>query len=161
MRFSINSLAAALLAAAFLVAAPAAGDGARAFHDGGGWRGGQGDGWRVGAPGRSVQFRKRDRRDSKIKKSQRRRGKRGGKRRRQGRADHDRARDAVRGGQALPLADIISGLRNRCPGTFLNASLVRTDRGLAYRVRLLRPSGRRITLMIDAGTGALVGGRCG
>ncbi len=88
----------------------------------------------------------------------RRRGRRD--RRRRGRDDQDRARDAVRGGQARPLAEIITGLQNICPGTFLGASLQRQGRGYLYRVQILRPSGRRITFLVDAATGAIVGGRC-
>ncbi len=105
--------------------------------------GGHGE-FRAWQPWQSAQYNKRDRR-------RRSRGRRN---------DHDRARDAVRRGQALPLAQIISGLRNRCPGTFLDAALVKTRQGLAYRVRILRRSGRRVTLLVDAGTGAVVGGRC-
>jgi hypothetical protein len=88
-------------------------------------------------------------------------GKRRPNQRRQNRrSEQDRARDAVRRGQALPLADIVGGLQNRCPGVFLEATLLNTQRGLAYRVRILRPSGRRITLLVDAGSGRVVRGRC-
>jgi uncharacterized membrane protein YkoI len=66
----------------------------------------------------------------------------------------------VRRGQALPLAQIIGGLQNYCPGTFLGARLVQGRQGLAYQVRILRPSGRRVTLLVDAGSGAVVRGRC-
>ncbi len=89
-------------------------------------------------------------------KGQRRKIRRGRNRR----SEQDRARDAVRGGQALPLAEIVGGLQNRCPGVFLEATLLRTRQGLAYRVRILRPSGQRITLLVDAGSGAVVRGRC-
>ncbi len=60
----------------------------------------------------------------------------------------------------MPLAKIIGGLQNRCPGTFLEAKLQRTRQGLAYRVRILRPSGKRVTMLVDAATGAVVSGRC-
>lgn len=74
--------------------------------------------------------------------------------------DHDRARDAVRRGQALPLAQIIRSLQATCPGTFLNAKLERRGDMLAYRVQLLRPSGRRVTMIVDAQSGRVVGGSC-
>lgn len=80
--------------------------------------------------------------------------------RRKGRSEQDRARDAVRRGQALPLAQIIGGLQNYCPGAFLGARLVNTRQGLAYQVRILRRSGRRVTLLVDAGSGAVIRGRC-
>ena len=74
--------------------------------------------------------------------------------------DHDRARDAVRQGEALPLAQIIRSLQATCPGTFLNAQLERRGNALAYRVRLLRPSGRRVTVIVDARSGRMIGGSC-
>ncbi len=106
-----------------------------------------------------AQDSRRDRRPrAQDSDRDRRRGRRD--RRRRGRDEQDRARDAVRGGQARPLAEIITGLQNVCPGTFLGASLQRQGQGYLYRVQILRPSGRRITFLVDAGTGAIVSGRC-
>ncbi|MEE8515411.1 MAG: hypothetical protein V3T02_02115 [Alphaproteobacteria bacterium] len=110
-------------------------------------------------PGRrSAQGYERYRRRTQDTGRDRRRGRRD--RRRRGRDEQDRARDAVRGGQARPLAEIITGLQNVCPGTFLGASLQRQGQGYLYRVQILRASGRRITFLVDAATGAIVGGRC-
>lgn len=106
-----------------------------------------------------VQDSERDRRlRAQDSRRDRRRGRRD--RQRRGRAEQDRARDAVRGGQARPLGEIIAGVQNICPGTFLGASLQRQGQGYLYRVRILRPSGRRITFLVDAGSGAIISGRC-
>lgn len=74
--------------------------------------------------------------------------------------EQDAARDAVRRGEVLPLDGIIRSVRNYCPGKFLNASLQRRGRGIFYRVTVLRPSGQRVVLGVDARTGAVVAGRC-
>ncbi len=111
--------------------------------------GGRGE-FRAWSPRRDVQLRN--------KRNKPKRGR--GRGRQKWRSEQDRARDAVRRGQALPLAQIIGGLQNRCPGAFLGAQLVRTRQGLAYQIRILRPSGRRVTLLVDAGSGAVVRGRC-
>ena len=74
--------------------------------------------------------------------------------------DQDRARDAVRRGDVLPLDGIIQGLKGVCPGTFLNAKLMRRGDRFLYRVSILRPSGRRVTMFVDAGSGAILRGRC-
>lgn len=126
--------------------------------------------FRAPLPRRGNQNTRRNRRSDpgNIQRAQRRRDqdyerdRRRGRRdrRRRGQDEQDRARDAVRGGQARPLGEIIARVQNVCPGTFLGASLQRQGQGYLYRVRILRPSGRRITFMVDAASGAIVGGRC-
>ena len=157
-----HMLMALLLAAGASILAGGAGDalaghrGAKPGAEAPGWLdrlsipyGGGGD-FRAWSPRHDIQLR-----------NQRNKSKRGrGRGRRKGRSEQDRARDAVRRGQALPLAQIIGRLQNYCPGTFLGARLVNTRQGLAYRVRILRRSGRRVTLLVDAGSGAVVRGRC-
>lgn len=156
------TLMALLIAAGPSIMAGGAGD-ALAGHRGAG-PGVQAPGWRdrmiVPYGGRGA-FRAWSPRQDVQLRNQRNKPNRGrGRGRRKGRSEQDRARDAVRRGQALPLAQIIGGLQNRCPGAFLGAQLIRTRQGLAYQVRILRPSGRRITLLVDAGSGAVVRGRC-
>lgn len=75
--------------------------------------------------------------------------------------EQDAAREAVRRGDILPLGGIIRAVRQQCPGRFLGAKLQRQRNGMSYRVRILRPSGQRIALLVDAKTGAVIGGRCG
>ncbi len=76
------------------------------------------------------------------------------------RQEQDAAREAVRRGDILPLGGIIRSVRSQCPGKFLGATLQRGRDGLSYRVRILRPSGQRVGLTVDAKTGAVVGGGC-
>ncbi len=152
-----HTLMALVIAAGPWIMAGAAGE-ALAGHRGAGpgWLdrmiipyGGGGD-FRAWSPRHDVQLRNQR---NKPKRSR-------GRGRRKGRSEQDRARDAVRRGQALPLAQIIGGLQNYCPGAFLGARLVNTGQGLAYQVRILRRSGRRVTLLVDAGSGAVIRGRC-
>lgn len=74
--------------------------------------------------------------------------------------DQDSARDAVRSGAALPLSSIIQGVQASCPGRFLGARLIRRGDQLAYRLNILRPSGQRVTMFVDAANGNVVRGRC-
>ena len=100
------------------------------------------------APGsQGLQMRELDRRDRSRSRKQRR--------------DQKDAAEGVRRGEMLPLSGIIRSAQSQCPGKFLGAQLQRGGKGISYRVRILRPSGRRVALTIDAKTGAMVGGRCG
>ena len=81
-------------------------------------------------------------------------------RKRDQRQEQDAAREAVRRGDILPLGGIIESVQSHCPGKFLGAKLQRGGDGFSYRVRILRPSGRRVGLTVDAKTGAVVSGRC-
>jgi len=91
-------------------------------------------------------------RDEDVIRQQRQRQRRKG--------DQDRAREAVRRGDVLPLDGIIQGLNRSCPGTFLNAKLINQGNRFVYRVSILRPSGRRVTMLVDAGSGAILRGQC-
>ena len=76
-----------------------------------------------------------------------------------GATDQDRARDAVRSGQARPLAAILPQIRDRFPGRMLDAQLVeRGDRAL-YVVKILDPSGQVVEVTVDAASGAVRGVR--
>lgn len=79
---------------------------------------------------------------------------------RNGRSEQDRARDAVRGGDALPLDRIIGSALSACPGRFLNANLGSRGGRLVYSVRILSRAGKRATMLIDASSSAVIGGRC-
>jgi hypothetical protein len=76
------------------------------------------------------------------------------------RSQQDNARDAVRSGAALPLSSIIKGVQVSCTGRFLGAHLIRRGDQLVYRLNILRPSGKRVTIFIDAANGNIVRGRC-
>jgi uncharacterized membrane protein YkoI len=75
-------------------------------------------------------------------------------------SEQDRALDAVRRGDVLPLGGIIRSVQQFCPGTFLDATLRERGRSFAYSVSILRPNGRRVTLLVDAQSGAVLRGRC-
>jgi uncharacterized membrane protein YkoI len=81
-------------------------------------------------------------------------------RNRKERQDQDDALKAVRRGEILSLEGIIPSVQSSCPGKFLGARLQRGRNGFSYVVKILRPSGRRIGLTVDAQTGDVIGGRC-
>ena len=103
------------------------------------------DSFQLQSPPEEVQERQRIRR---LRNQQRRN------------RDQDNARDAVRSGAALPLSSIIQGVQASCPGRFLGARLIRRGDQLAYRLNILRPSGKRVTMFVDAANGNVVRGRC-
>ncbi len=73
--------------------------------------------------------------------------------------DQDRARDAVRTGQARPLGQILGQVMSRCPGRFLDAWLGPGRGGsLVYVIKILRPGGRVAKVVVDARSGAIRGG---
>jgi len=112
---------------------------------------------------RDERSRRPDRRIEPVRPPAADRNGRGPERRPQPRLDReeqDRALDARRRGAALPLSAIIRGAQSYCPGTFLDAALERRGDALAYRIAILRPSGRRVVLLLDAASGALLAGRC-
>lgn len=78
-----------------------------------------------------------------------------------GGSDQDRARNAVKSGQALPLSTILGQLRRRYPGKLLDANLSRRGGSLIYAIKL-RGSDNRITLLqVDARTGRVLSVRQG
>jgi hypothetical protein len=112
---------------------------------------------------RDDRSRRRDRRIEKLRPPPPNRDDESNLERRQQRQqqqEQDRALDAVRRGEVLPLGSIIRNAQSSCPGTFLDASLQRRGKNLAYRVALLRPSGKRVILLVDAASGAVIGGQC-
>src|SRR3546814_17339068 len=75
-------------------------------------------------------------------------------------AGQDDARRAVRSGEARPLAEILSGLRERYPGRVLDADIVERGGGdWTYGIRLLDTSGRVVELDVDARSGRVRRGR--
>jgi uncharacterized membrane protein YkoI len=106
---------------------------------------------------RKARQKNKRRRDGKGTQRDRRPDRKYQQRRRN---DQDKARDAVRRGEALPLGTIIRQLQSSCPASFLNATLEERNRRLVYRVRLLLQSGRSVTFVVDASSGAILKGRC-
>ena len=74
-------------------------------------------------------------------------------------AEQDRARDAVRDGQARPLAAILPQIRDRFPGRMLDARLVQRGGGSFYVLKILGTNGQVSEVTVDAASGAVRGVR--
>jgi hypothetical protein len=78
------------------------------------------------------------------------------------RQDHDRARSAVRSGEALPLDQVLARLRPRYGGKLLDVKLADGPGGsLQYRLKMLSPDNRVRDLTVDARTGQVLNVREG
>lgn len=71
-------------------------------------------------------------------------------------SDHDRARDALRAGDVLPLTVVLDRLAREHPGQVLEVELESEDGRWVYEVRLLQPGGRLVKLELDARSGELL-----
>lgn len=73
--------------------------------------------------------------------------------------DQERARDAYRSGDVLPLSRILSRVRRQFPGKLLDASLTRRGNAYVYVIKLL-DSGNRVRLVqVDARSGRILSAR--
>lgn len=73
------------------------------------------------------------------------------------RQQQDEARQGVRQGRYMPLAQVLPELRRRSPGRQLDAGLEQAwDGRPVYRVRWGAANGRRIDYIIDARTGRVI-----
>jgi len=70
--------------------------------------------------------------------------------------DQDRARDAYRSGDVLPLSRILSGVRRQYPGKLLDATLAPQGRGYVYVIKLLGADNRVRLIYVDAQTGGVL-----
>ena len=70
--------------------------------------------------------------------------------------DHEDAREAVRTGEILPLADVLQRLEKEQQGQVLEVELERKHGRIYYEVKLLQPGGRVVKHLIDARTGELI-----
>jgi uncharacterized membrane protein YkoI len=71
-------------------------------------------------------------------------------------SDHDRAREALKRGEVLPLRDIVARAEAAFPGRLLEVELEDEDGDIVYDIELLSPDGRLIELLYDARTGTLL-----
>jgi uncharacterized membrane protein YkoI len=74
------------------------------------------------------------------------------------RLQQDEARQGVRRGRLLPLAQVIAQINARSPGRQLDAGLEYQGDRPIYRVRWMTRDGRRVDYLIDATTGAILSG---
>lgn len=70
--------------------------------------------------------------------------------------DHERAREAVRSGRALPLSAVLAAVERDFAGQVLDVELDDEDGVLIYEIELLGPGGRKLELEYDASTGRLL-----
>lgn len=66
--------------------------------------------------------------------------------------DHDRARQAVRSGQVLPLPAVLEQLAREVPGQVLEVELEQDGGRWIYEIKLLQPGGQLAKLKLDAQT---------
>jgi len=74
------------------------------------------------------------------------------------REQQDEARAGVTQRRLVPLAQVIAEIRRRTGGRQLDAGLEYQGDRPIYRVRWMSADGRRIDFLIDATTGAILGG---
>lgn len=76
-------------------------------------------------------------------------------------SEHNRARDAVRAGQILPLRTIAAKVRSEYGGKVLDVRLNRTGgpRDWHYSVKVLRPDGRVVIVNVRARDAQILGVR--
>jgi uncharacterized membrane protein YkoI len=67
--------------------------------------------------------------------------------------DHDRAREALERGEALPLADILARVRPELGGEVVGVDFERGRGGRwIYEFKVIGPSGRLVEVHVDAAT---------
>lgn len=64
--------------------------------------------------------------------------------------DHDRARDAVRRGEILPIERILAAIAADTPGQVLEVELEQRGHRWIYEVEVLRPDGVLVEREVDA-----------
>ncbi len=66
------------------------------------------------------------------------------------------AKSQVRAGQIVPLSTATAAVRRRIPGRLLDAGLEPDGARQVYRVRWAAADGRRIDVIVDAGSGQII-----
>ncbi len=75
------------------------------------------------------------------------------------RGQQEQARSGVRSGQFAPLGSVIAGIRQRIPGRQLDTGLEYQAGRAVYRVRWMTSQGRRMDIVVDAASGAILSER--
>lgn len=70
--------------------------------------------------------------------------------------DHDRAREALKAGQVMPLRTVLEQLEREHPGQVLDVELDEEHGRLVYEVKLLQSDGRLVKLEVDARTATVL-----
>jgi len=70
--------------------------------------------------------------------------------------DHDRARQALEAGKILPLKTVLENLARDTPGQVMEVELERRGERWVYEIKLLRPGGALVKLLVDARDGTVI-----
>ena len=70
--------------------------------------------------------------------------------------DHDRAREALRRGEAAPLSEIMPAVEAQLGARVIEDELEREDGRLLYEFELIAPDGRILEAEVDARTGEVL-----
>ena len=70
--------------------------------------------------------------------------------------DHVEARELLKRGEILPLAQILDVAQRRVPGDVIEVELEREDTGWEYDVKVLTPTGQVRKITLNARNGAVV-----
>ncbi len=73
-----------------------------------------------------------------------------------GERDQDRARQALKSGEVMPLITILERVARVHPGQVMEVELERDDGVWIYELRVLEPGGGLIKLKVDARTGVIL-----
>lgn len=76
-----------------------------------------------------------------------------------GRLQQEEARSGVRRGEFAPLGQVIARIREHTPGRQLDTGLEYQGGRAVYRVRWMTARGRRVDVLVDAASGAILGER--
>ncbi|MFC3659738.1 PepSY domain-containing protein [Luteimonas notoginsengisoli] len=73
-----------------------------------------------------------------------------------GKSDHVEARELLRRGEIVPLAQVLEVVAHRVPGDVIEVELERDDGVWEYKVKVLTATGRVRKLTLDARNGAVL-----
>ncbi|MDR0234007.1 MAG: PepSY domain-containing protein [Zoogloeaceae bacterium] len=71
-------------------------------------------------------------------------------------SEHDKAREAVRAGEIMPLEEVLRHVEKTAPGRVLKVELDQKGRRWVYKIKLLRNNGKLSKLYFDARDGTLL-----
>ena len=70
--------------------------------------------------------------------------------------DHDRARQALDAGEILPLGTVLENVKRDTPGEVMEVELEHKKDRWVYEIKLLRPGGALVKLLVDASNGTII-----
>ena len=73
-----------------------------------------------------------------------------------GSGDHDRARQALEAGEILPLKTVLEKIGRDAPGQVMEVELERRRDLWIYEIKLLRPGGTLVKLLVNASDGVII-----